>query len=322
MKQAFYTVGLAMTALAVLATATLASPARLRPDITVYDRIATVGDFFDNAGALATEPLFQAPDLGHRGSVPVARILERAGSVGLDEIDSRGLAFVSVTRASRYLTGEDFIDLARTALVARLGTVAAGDLEIETTLVPEPIHADPASAKPVVLRRLLLAGRSGRFEAQFTVDQGTRRRELVLRGIARETRQAVIVTRPIARGEIVSEQDVVVTRVHAQSVTERSAVSAEQVVGMQARRNLREHAAISTTDLRPPILVERNQSVTISYRSRFMSLSAQGRAMQAGALDDVVTILNLQSNRTIQARIVAPGEVVVSPRSLRVASKE
>lgn len=292
----------------------------LRGDVIVYRGIVNVGDFFDNAGKNAGIPLFRAPDLGHRGSVPVWQIQDRMLELGLTKIDTSGLTAVQVTRASQYLTGADFVEMTKLAIAERLGGVRLKDLDMHVDTQPEPIHADAGADDPVSIRRLNYSPRSGRFFVQYSVDNGIRRQEVSFRGTARETRPAVVLARPIGRGETIAATDILETRLAARDVSQHSAVTAGQLVGMEARRNLRDNTSINLSDVQPPTLVERNQAVTITYKSASMILSAHGRAQSSGAKDDLINVLNLQSKRSIQARVIGPGEVLVLPRTFRLAT--
>jgi len=292
----------------------------LRGDVIVYRGVVNVGDFFENSGKNAGIPLFRAPDLGHRGSVPVWQIQDRMLELGLTKFDTSRLTAVQVTRASQYLTGADFVEMTKLAIAERLGGVRLEDLDMRTDTLPEPIHADPGADDPVSIRRLNYSQRSGRFFVQFTVDNGIRRLEISFRGTARETRPAVVLTRPMGRGETIGATDVAETRLPAREVSQHSAVSAAQLIGMEARRNLRDNTSINLSDVQPPTVIERNQAVTITYKSASMILSAHGRALTSGAKDDLINVLNLQSKRSIQGRVTGPGEVLVLPRTFRLAT--
>ncbi|MEM8811780.1 MAG: flagellar basal body P-ring formation chaperone FlgA [Pseudomonadota bacterium] len=292
----------------------------LKGDIVVYGTTVTVADFIENAGVLGPKPLFRSPDIGHRGSVPVWLVLERLETLGIADVDTGGLVTVDVTRASQYLTGADFLAMAKAALSERMGNVSLEDMDVTVDGLPEALHADPQTADPIILRRLAYSSRSGRFQASFSVDDGNRRRDVVMRGSARETRRAVVLNRPIGRGDIIQERDVTERRMNVRQVNEGSAVTADQLIGMEARRNLRENAAVNLSDVRLPTLVERNQPVRIVYRTRTMALSAQGTALADGATGDLITVRNFQSNRIVQARVTGAGEVIVAPRTLRLAT--
>ena len=79
----------------------------LRANVTVTGDIVRIGDLVDNAGAVAEVPIFRAPDLGTRGAVPTERVVEAIRPHQLIGIDTRGLAEVIVTRASRAITPQE-----------------------------------------------------------------------------------------------------------------------------------------------------------------------------------------------------------------------
>jgi flagella basal body P-ring formation protein FlgA len=61
--------------------------------------------------------------------------------------------------------------------------------------------------------------------------------------------------------------------------------------------------------------VQRNEAVTIYYQVPGIMLTVRGKALEAGAQGDVVGVLNIQSNRTIQAAVIAPGRVAIAAPS-------
>ncbi|MGA8652060.1 MAG: hypothetical protein WB677_15870 [Xanthobacteraceae bacterium] len=97
---------LAAGLLADSAAAQNAVPA-LRANVTVTGDVVHIGDLVENAGAVADVPIFRAPDLGTRGAVPTARVVEAIRPHQLIGIDTRGLAEVVVTRASRAIAAQE-----------------------------------------------------------------------------------------------------------------------------------------------------------------------------------------------------------------------
>ena len=41
-------------------------------------------------------------------------------------------------------------------------------------------------------------------------------------------------------------------------------------------------------------------------------LTVRGKALEAGAMGDIVGVLNIQSNRTVQATVIGPGRVSIA----------
>ena len=87
------------------------------------------------------------------------------------------------------------------------------------------------------------------------------------------------------------------------------AASRDRVVGMQARRQLRAGQAIKGADLAKPDLVQRDQSVTLIYETPAIYLTIRGKALDGGTEGDVVSVMNLQSKRTVSGIVVGRGQV-------------
>ena len=65
-------------------------------------------------------------------------------------------------------------------------------------------------------------------------------------------------------------------------------------------------------DLMKPVAVQRNEPVTIVYEMPGILLSIRGKAVEAGAVGDIISVINMQSNRTVQATVIGPGRVTVA----------
>lgn len=87
--------------------------------------------------------------------------------------------------------------------------------------------------------------------------------------------------------------------------------AAESVVGMELRRQMPEQSPLRTQDVVAARVIKRGALVTMKIVHPAMVLTAQGRALQDGAVGDVIRVSNTQSNRTIEARIIAAGMVQI-----------
>ncbi len=95
---------------------------------------------------------------------------------------------------------------------------------------------------------------------------------------------------------------------------------AGQAVGLAAKVALRSGQALRTDDLIKPQVVQRNESVTIYYEVPGILLTVRGKALEAGAVGDVVGVLNIQSNRPVQATVIAPGRVSIAAAGPLIAT--
>lgn len=83
-------------------------------------------------------------------------------------------------------------------------------------------------------------------------------------------------------------------------------------VGLEARTTLYAGRPIRAEDLSPPAMIERNEVVRLSYRRGGLSISAEGRALDRGAVGDLVRAMNLDSRQTITGRVAGPGLLEVA----------
>jgi len=74
---------------------------------------------------------------------------------------------------------------------------------------------------------------------------------------------------------------------------------------------LRAGETIRVGDVEDPIVVHKGDLVTIELNTAAMQLTAQGKALDDGAMGAAIRINNTQSNRIIDAAVAGPNRVVI-----------
>ena len=69
---------------------------------------------------------------------------------------------------------------------------------------------------------------------------------------------------------------------------------------------------ITAADLGAAAVVERNQTVSLVYRTGGLSILTEGRALSRGRPGDVIKVMNLASRATVMGTIGADGSVAVN----------
>jgi flagellar basal body P-ring formation protein FlgA len=290
-----------------------AGPA-LRREVTVTGEIVRIGDLIENAGAVADVAIFRAPDLGQTGSVPAASVRDAVRPHHIISLDTRGLAAVQVTRASRAIAQKDIEARLVRALAGQSGLPNVNDLAVSFDNEVRTLHIEPGAELGIA--RLAFDQRTRRFEAMLDLPTGASRRPMLrVTGTLLETAEAVIPLRAIAAGEVIKSSDVMIER-----RPKTDAIAIEDVLGFAAKRALKPGQVIRAGDVAKQELVGRNETVTIYYEAPGIVLTIRGKALDAGAMGDVVNVLNIQSKRTIQATVSGPGRVNVMAATPRVAS--
>ncbi len=80
-------------------------------------------------------------------------------------------------------------------------------------------------------------------------------------------------------------------------------------IGLAARHPLRPGQLLYAADLMKPQIVQRNDTVTLTYEAPGLMLTLRGQAQDAGALGDTIGVLNPQTKRVVQGVVSGPGRV-------------
>lgn len=284
---------------------------QLREAITVASDIVTLGDLFSGTGDLAGIAVFRAPDLGKSGSVSTEAVATAAEGAGLIDFDDGGIRMVSVTRAGRQVAATEIADAIKSALAGSLAADAA-HIDVEFDRAPGILYTVPNSPAPVAVEHIAQSTNGNRFDALVHIDQGATVQEVRLSGSAVAVQEIVTATRQLDRGDIVTTDDLTVSRVPARQVVLGAATAPDDLIGLAARRSIRPGAVLSNRDFEPPNLIERNETVTIVYRGRGLMLTARGKSLNNGAKGASVSVANLTSGRILTATVVDRGTVEVT----------
>jgi flagella basal body P-ring formation protein FlgA len=122
--------------------------------------------------------------------------------------------------------------------------------------------------------------------------------------------------RSLAAGEVVQGSDLLWAK--AAAAPADAPRDADAVIGMAARRPLREGAVVSARDVAAPQVVKAGDTVSVIYEDDGIRLTLQAKAMAAGAVGDALNVQNLASKRVIEAVVSGPGEAVVGPAAARL----
>jgi flagellar basal body P-ring formation protein FlgA len=284
----------------------------LRAHVTVTGEIVHIGDLVENAGPVAEVPIFRAPDLGTRGTVATARIVEAIRPHQLIGIDTRGLAEVVVTRASRAITPQQISARVAQTLAGQYGFGEAHNILIEFDRAVHTLNVEPTATGELQVLALAYNPRTSRFDVTFDLPSSAAlpRQATRFTGTATETIDALTVDHPIEHGEVLKASDLTVSR---RAKAEGAAITDMQAaIGLAARHELRPGQPLHQADLMKPAIVQRNDTVTIVYEAPGVTLTLRGQAQDAGALGDTISVLNLQSKHVVQGVVSGPGRVTVA----------
>jgi flagella basal body P-ring formation protein FlgA len=285
----------------------------LRAQVTVESDVVRVGDVIENAGTAAQIAIYRSPDLGTTGTLPTAQVINALQAHQVIGVDTRDIKSVSVTRLARTLEAKEIENQVAHALEHRGGLGEAANLSLTFDRDVQDLRLEAwnnGAMQPVSVR---YEPRSGRFDASFEIanDTNNSRTRLRFTGVAVETIEAAVLTRNVDRSEVLKSSDVITER-RPKAEVGADAATRGQAVGMQMRKQLRAGQALKGIDLGKPDLVQRDDNVTLIYETAGLYLTVRGKAVDSGTEGDNVTVLNLQSKRTVSGVVVGRGQVAIA----------
>ncbi len=288
----------------------------LRASVTVTSDVVRVGDLIDNAGSAALIPVYRSPDLGTTGALPVAQVLSVLRAKQVIGVMTGDIREVQVTRLARTLANKDLENAVASALDRRFGLGDAANITVTFDRGVAEMRLDASNTgalQPVATR---YDARSGRFDIAFEINNDSNPAPTKLRftGTAIETVEVAVLTRDIDRADLLKSSDVTLER-RPKAEIAGEAASRDRTVGMQLRRPMRAGTPIRVADIVKPDFVQRDQNVTIIYQVPGLYLTTRGKAIESGAEGDTVSVLNLQSKRTLTGVVTGRGQITIQGAS-------
>jgi flagellar basal body P-ring formation protein FlgA len=292
-------------------TATIALPV-LRANVTVSSDVVRIGDVIDNAGTAGQIAIYRAPDLGTTGSLPAAQVLTALRAHQVIGVDTRDIKEVTVTRLARNVDAKDIQSAVAQALEHRSGLGDAANLQLTFDRDVQDMRIDASNTGTMQPTSVRYEPRSTRFDVTFEIsnDNNAAPTRLRFTGTAIETVEAAVLTRNVERADLLKSSDIMVER-RPKTEIGGDAAGRDRALGMQMRRPMRAGQALKVADLTKPDLVQRDQSVSLIYQTAGLYLTTRGKAIDSGTEGDVVSVLNLQSKRTVTGVVSGRGQVTI-----------
>jgi len=332
-------------------TATVATAAeiRLRSRCEVADRIVLLGDVADiysvtaeESAGLAAVELFPAPPNGKSRYVTLREIHDALVLRGINlsqhtisgasrialvpaelppRIELKAPPAAAPVRVNQRQLIERLHDAIADHLAAQAGADFAHSCRIDIRL-SEAIAREIAASGGA-----LIAATGGSAPwlgtQRFTIANSTTSQPTweVVAEIT-QSPQLVVAKRPLARGTILGPLDVELV---AREETTRIATplrDLEAVLGRELLQTVAAGQALSSEQIRAPILVRRGDPVTVYARAAGLQVRVTARAQDEGSLGDMITVESFNDRRRFLARVcgLQEVEILVGPTATAATS--
>jgi flagella basal body P-ring formation protein FlgA len=118
---------------------------------------------------------------------------------------------------------------------------------------------------------------------------------------------AVVATRPVARGSVITAADIAVQQLEPgfKTAGQRTAVeSMETLIGMEARQAIQAGQVVYTDQVQSPVLVKKGDLITVVSQTGGIRVRTSAKALQDGANGALVEVESTESKQHFDARVV------------------
>jgi flagella basal body P-ring formation protein FlgA len=301
-----------LCAAAFVAMPVQAEAATLRTVTTLHASTVRLSDLFDNAGEKADLVLGPGPAAGARIVVEAPQLAAIARQFGVEWRPTSSADRAVLERVGKPLSRDAVLAAIRRALVAN-GASDDCDLDLVDFMPPQvPFESEP---QPVVSDLDYDPG-VGRFAAILSITgAGMEPIHLRLSGRVDDMMELPVATARLPAGAILQANDVHMARVRVSVVHGEVVRRLADAIGMQLKHQLAPGLPLARAELSRPVLVQKGARVLMQLDSPGISLSAQGQALEAGAIGERIRVLNPVSRAVVEGEVIGPDRVRVAPNN-------
>ncbi len=284
-------------------------PVALREQFSVNSNMIRLGDLFSGTGEKARIAVAYAPEPGKRAIFDARWLFQVARKYTLDwrPLSIRERAVVS--RESQVIGREEIED---TLFAALLDQGIGEDMKVEISNRMLRIYVPGDAMATLAVDDLIYDPRRKRFTAVLSAPADSPdAKQYRLTGRVLKMVETPVLTRRVLSGEIIKPRDVQYVSIRASRLQNNVVLNAEDLFGMASKRGLRAGVPIRVSEIHRPILVPKGGLVMIILKNKSLTLTAQGRAQEAGSDGDTIRIINVQSNTVVEATVIGANRVAV-----------
>lgn len=287
--------------------------ATLRTNTTLHVSTVRLSDLFDGIDDKADRVLGPGPGPGGRIVVEAAQLGAIARQFGVEWRPGSSADRAVLERVGRPLRRDEVMDAIKGALIA---AGASADCDVDLAGFSPPLVPVEAVPRPVV-SNLDYDATIGRFSVMLAVTgEGMDPLHLRVDGRADDTIMLPVAATRLPAGGIVQPNDVRIARVRTSLLHGDVTRNPSDAIGMQTKRVIAPGQPLFTNELMHPSMVVKGATVLMILDSPGIALTAQGQAIESGAIGERIRVLNPSSHATVEAEVTGPDRVRVAPSAV------
>lgn len=203
------------------------------------------------------------------------------------------------------------MDMLNTALKGEIDKIMQISNDYEINLSTQNIKLEKENeADEILIKNLAFDPGTYHFHGFLNTKSGNgTKADIQIRGTLQLILDIPVANRMINSDEEIAESDITWQKIPLSKINQSIAQKKEDLIGKTPKNQpIKPGLVIRKSELKSPIVVKRNDTVTIVYRDEGLILSAIGEAKQDGAKGDLINFILPSSKKNIQARVKSKGQ--------------
>jgi flagella basal body P-ring formation protein FlgA len=286
-----------------------ASAISLKETSVVEKDLITLGDIFSGLDTQADKILGAAPQPGNDMTLNARTLMRIAIAMDLPWRPATTQDQVVIRRAATLVDRAMIEQTIKNELALR---DLPGQHSIAFTGLVESIVLPQSQTAAIEIVSLNVTPDGDQFEAELAAPSKENPvKKITVKGRLERMIDVPVLTSTLQSGHIINANDLEMISMAVNKANEDVILKTEDLIGMTPRRMAAAGKPLKRVDIQAPQIVDRGELVTLIFSASGLSLTAQGKALQAGAKGDTIRVVNASSSKTIQGTITGTKEVTV-----------
>ena len=277
----------------------LSMPLSVKSDVEVSGKFILLQDLFEGLNgdleARKTHVVAKAPLPGKTATLDHTWLARVAKKFQLDWAPKDKFVEVIVKRASRAILTPVLTEEVLKVLQQENPSI---DFMVKFDNPNLALYVAQDDSDRVSIENLVWDRRSERFTAKGYVGENPAN-EIKLTGRAFSVTEVPVLRKIVHEKSIIQESDIDWIKVPNKRLQRDAVLTAEGMVGMSPKRAVRVNTPVPAKDLQLPIAVKKNSLVTLRLKTKQMTLTMKGRALESKSIGQPVRVVNVNSHKTV-----------------------
>ncbi|MCQ2966202.1 MAG: flagellar basal body P-ring formation chaperone FlgA [Alphaproteobacteria bacterium] len=284
-------------------------PISLNEQVVVNSDKVTLGDLFQGIPAEKENIVATyAPAIGKEVTLSADWLEKLAKNNGLSWVPAGSNVKCIITTSAHEINESEIADQLKTALVEK-GLPEQAEVILMNNNLPVLVRTDDVYT--IRFSNAVVNPKGKNFRVKMIVETENATKTASLTGKFNTFINVLSAKNDLSVGSVLSEQDLKMKKINQTQFRKSFITDFDKLVGKEIKRPVQAGQILDETDVKTHVVMAKGKLITLIYKKGNVSLSAQGKTLEAGGINETIRVTNTQSKSTVQATIISDDTAVV-----------